>query len=187
MSVIDLKAGIDWTVIEDALAMKTDILLMQYIIALNLRVIGLKDNKGYNLIHLSVLAMKADAIHALVHYARDTQKEPREAIESWLNERSDKDKFTPLHFASFKGHFATIQALIDHGADPLLENDSGLNVLHLAAQGDAARSVYLFIKEKNIDINKRDHFGGTPLHWACHNNSEMALTFLLAWNPDINI
>jgi len=46
MSVIDLKAGIDWTVIEDALAMKTDILLMQYIIALNLRVIGLKDNKG---------------------------------------------------------------------------------------------------------------------------------------------
>jgi ankyrin repeat protein len=108
MSVINLGAGIDWSVIEDALAMKTDILLMQYLMALNLRLIDLKDKKGYNLLHLSVLAMKADVIHALVHYARDTQKEPREAIEAWLNERSIKDKFTPLHFASYKGHFATI-------------------------------------------------------------------------------
>lgn len=133
MSTVDLAAGIDWTVIEEALAMKTDILLMQYLMALNLRLIGLKDKRGYNLLHLAVLAMKADVIHALVHYARDTQKEPRDAIEEWLNERSDKDKFTPLHFASYKGHFATIQALIDHGADPLQENEFGLNVLHVAA------------------------------------------------------
>ena len=37
-----------------------------------------------------------------------------------------------------------------------------------------------------MDVNKKDYQGGTPLHWACHQNSEMALSYLLAWNPNIN-
>ncbi len=156
LSSVDLTKGIDWKIIEEAMTKKTDILLMQYLSALNKPLIELHDDRGYTLLHYAVLNLKADAIHALVHFARDTQKESREAIEAWLNQKTHKDKFTPLHFASYKGHFATIQALIDHGADPLQENEFGLNVLHVAAQGDAARSVYIFIKVKKMDLNKQD-------------------------------
>ena len=78
-------------------------------------------------------------------------------MEDWINQKSENNQFTPLHFAAFKGHFATIQALIDHGANLYIVNDYGLNILHVAAQGDAARSIYVFIKEKNMDINMRDH------------------------------
>lgn len=168
------------------MSQKHDIMLIQYLKALSLRVIQHVDDRGYTLIHYAVLKLKPDTVHALVHFARDTQGETSERLEAWLNQRTDEDKFTPLHFAAFKGHFATIQALIDHGADPLVENELGLNVLHVAAQGDAARSIYVFIKEKNVDINKQDFQGGTPLHWACNQNSEMALSYLLAWGPNLN-
>jgi ankyrin repeat protein len=57
----------------------------------------------------------------------------------------------------------------------------------VAAQGDAARSIYVFIKEKKIDINMQDRRGGSPLHWACHSNAEMALSYILALKPNINL
>lgn len=37
-----------------------------------------------------------------------------------------------------------------------------------------------------MDINVKDNQGGTPLHWACNTGSEMALSYLLAFKPNIN-
>lgn len=59
-------------------------------------------------------------------------------------------------------------------------------MLHVAAQGDAAVSLYLF-KELGLDINKKDFRDSTPLHWACYSQSEIALSYLLAWNPKLDI
>lgn len=90
------------------MTMKTDIFLMEYLSALSLPLLGLKCEKGYTLLHFAVLNMRPDTIHALVHYAKDTQNEPQDKVESWINQKSDVNFFTPLHFAAFKGHFATI-------------------------------------------------------------------------------
>ena len=38
-----------------------------------------------------------------------------------------------------------------------------------------------------MDINKQDKRGSTPLHWACYSQSEIALTYLLAWSPNLNL
>ena len=51
----------------------------------------------------------------------------------WLNGRTSEDKFTPLHFASFKGNVKAIESLINYGADVHLTNGFGLNMLHVAA------------------------------------------------------
>lgn len=59
-------------------------------------------------------------------------------------------------------------------------------MLHVAAQGDSASSLYLF-KDLKVNINKQDKRGSTPLHWACYSQSEIALSYLLAWGPDLNI
>lgn len=56
----------------------------------------------------------------------------------------------------------------------------GLNVLHIAAQGDQPLSLYYF-KSKHMDIYSKDKRLSTPLHWACFSNSEVALIYLLAW------
>jgi len=38
-----------------------------------------------------------------------------------------------------------------------------------------------------LDLNLRDQRGSTPLHWACYSHSEIALSYLLAWNPNLDI
>ena len=59
-------------------------------------------------------------------------------------------------------------------------------MMHVAAQGDCAATLYYF-KEKGVNIDKQDSRGSTPLHWACYSNSEVALSYLLAWSPNMSI
>lgn len=40
---------------------------------------------------------------------------------------------------------------------------------------------------KGLDINSKDKRGSTPLHWACYSQSETAIAYILAWNPDVNV
>jgi len=79
-----------------------------------------------------------------------------------------------------------VQTLIDLGADPFATNVFGLSMLHVAAQGDAAPSLYYF-KKLGLDLNARDKRGSTPLHWACYSSSEIALSYILAWSPEMNV
>ena len=67
------------------------------------------------------------------------------------------------------------------GADIYIRNAHGLNVLHIAAQGDQPISLYYFHKIKDIPIDTVDNRGSTALHWACFSSSELALIYILAW------
>tara|TARA_B110000285_G_scaffold232015_1_gene302105 strand:+ start:799 stop:1437 length:639 start_codon:yes stop_codon:yes gene_type:complete len=69
---------------------------------------------------------------------------------------------------------------MENGADMYAVNLYGLNVLHLAAQGDQPLSLYYF-KSQHMDLYAPDKRLSTPLHWACFSNSEIALIYLLAW------
>lgn len=42
-------------------------------------------------------------------------------------------------------------------------------------------------KELGLDLNAVDKRGSTPLLWACYSLSETALSYLLCWNPDLNV
>jgi len=77
--------------------------------------------------------------------------------------------------------------LISCGSDPRATNAFGLSMLHVAAQGDAANSLFFFKHHVGLDLNLQDERGSTPLHWACYSNSEIALSYILAWNPDLNL
>jgi palmitoyltransferase len=70
--------------------------------------------------------------------------------------------------------------LVDNGADILAKNQYGLNVMHIAAQGDQPISLFYF-KQLGVDLTSRDNRNSTPLHWACFQNSEIALIYLLGW------
>jgi len=39
---------------------------------------------------------------------------------------------------------------------------------------------------RGLDLNVPDKRGSTPLLWACYSQSETALTYLLAWNPNVD-
>ena len=60
-------------------------------------------------------------------------------------------------------------------------------MLHVAAQGDAATTLYLFWLI-GLDINATDNRGSTPLIWACYSQSQTAVEYILNFaGPDLNI
>jgi len=46
---------------------------------------------------------------------------------------TNKDAFTPLHFASYKGNLDAINTLLKNGADKDADTATKLNMLHVAA------------------------------------------------------
>lgn len=85
----------------------------------------------------------------------------------WINLKSSDEGWTALHYASFQGNLDAIHSLIENQADYKILNNNGLNMLHVAAQGDTAPPLYLF-KNLGLDLNAQDKRGSTPLHWACY-------------------
>ena len=63
----------------------------------------------------------------------------------------------------------------------------GLNVLHMASQGNNPNLIIYFKEKYNFSVKIPDSSGNLPLHWACYNSSEEAINFLLSFMDDINI
>jgi ankyrin repeat protein len=105
------------------------------------------------------------------------KKSVKLSIQSWVNE-ANNEGFSPIHYASYKGNVEMIRFLESLGASVELVTKVGLNVLHLAAQGDRMTSMIHFYDR--FDLNCIDAKNGTPLHWACYMGSENVVAFLLA-------
>jgi len=112
----------------------------------------------------------------------DAQKQ----IEKWVNQKSKRQGYTALHYSAFNGNLDILEKLIKYKADVEISNNRGLNVLHMAAQGNSP-NILIYFKEKfNMNIQSVDEICSTPLHWACYSGSESALNFLLSWDINLN-
>jgi ankyrin repeat protein len=110
----------------------------------------------------------------------------RNAIRDWVNLPSRGDEgFYPLHFASFHGNVKLIKLLVRCGANVFARNKQGINMMHVAAQGDQAFSLTYF-RNKGVSLTEKDGESSTPLHWACFAGSDTAIYYLLAWGVDVN-
>ena len=78
-----------------------------------------------------------------------------------------------------------IDLLLAAGADMYALNDQGINMLHVAAQGDSVYSIAFFLRNSFLGVNSVDKSGSTPLHWACNSHSHAVVRFLLAWGADV--
>ena len=84
---------------------------------------------------------------------REMQLERKNKLKAWIDKPSlGKDSFTALHFAAFHGNLSMIRLLVKHGAEINVVNKQGINMLHVAAQGDAPIAIAYFL-EKGISIN----------------------------------
>ena len=111
--------------------------------------------------------------------------EARKQIKKWVNEKSDQGH-TALHYASYRGNIEIIIKLIENGAEIEVCNNRGLNVLHMAAQGNQPGALVYFKEKFSMNIQSVDDLGSTPLHWGCYTGSEASVLFLLSWNTQVN-
>jgi len=83
-------------------------------------------------------------------------------------------KWTPLHFAAYKGHKDMLDELIKEGAIIDVDDNIGRSPLHWAAQGGHP-SVVTALIQKGANTDTVDAYGRSPLHVAASiGNGEVA-------------
>jgi ankyrin repeat protein len=149
-----VNQDIDWEYMERLLMQPSDKAFIEYLKPLRRgRITQIYDKKkGMTLVHYGALKGSGSKIEIIINAAVEQGSSEKE-LRIWLNKQSKKDKFTALHFASFKGNLKGIKILVKFGSDINMKNAYGLSMVHVAAQGDAAASLYYFHKYKNLDIN----------------------------------
>ena len=92
------------------------------------------DSRGYSLLHEATFQDSTKLVRVLIRHGRMTLKPPK--LSDWIDAKTHNDGFSALHFASFKGNPDSCELLIDNGADIYARNNFGINMVHVAAQGD---------------------------------------------------
>uniref|UniRef100_H2Z4W1 Uncharacterized protein n=1 Tax=Ciona savignyi TaxID=51511 RepID=H2Z4W1_CIOSA len=92
----------------------------------------------------------------------------------------------PLHIAVFQGSMGIVKALVEHGANVDIGQDSKIGTpLHLAAK-QGHREVTSYLLSKNADIISIDRNLNTPLHIAACYGYEPVAKVLLTHGAPVN-
>ena len=113
-------------------------------------------------------------------------KKPSEQLLAYINKKNSKG-YNALLYSAFRGNLEIFNKLMENGADISITNSSGLNALHLAAQGNFPNIIIFLIEKYGFDINSKDNKGNSALHWAVYSNSVQTVDYLIYYNIDINI
>ena len=91
----------------------------------------------------------------------------------------DKDGWTLLHHACYKGWFKVVKYLIEHKANPHHLNNYKSTPLHWAAFGGHIEIVKYLVNELGCDPNCENKRGNTPLQIACWKGKLKVIEFLV--------
>ncbi|KAM3142661.1 hypothetical protein pb186bvf_005320 [Paramecium bursaria] len=150
-------------------------LLQKEIIPLHL----IKNSKNFTVLHFTCCNNNLQLTETVINTCK---KEPN--FKEFINAQN-KEGFTPLHLASFKGNMTMIEILLQNGADHTITNFQKQTVLHLSVQGDHVRTSYYWLC-KGIHIDVEDKLGQTPLILAAIFGSHQMVNFLLPWGASID-
>ena len=121
----------------------------------------------------------------LIDYLRNKIKSTTEFLD-YLNLRNAKG-YDALLYAAYRGNYSIFQKLLDNGAYLNSTNITGLNALHLAAQGNCLNIISALMEKYIFNINSQDINGNSALHWAVYFNNQQCIDYLLYYNIDLNL
>ncbi len=93
----------------------------------------------------------------------------------------NNDGETPIYYAVRRGNLRILSYLLKKGSS---FND---DLLHVAVWHGNLEVIKFLIDELKIDINARNKYGETPLHYAAKTNNEQLITYLLNRGANPNI
>jgi len=90
----------------------------------------------------------------------------------------NKNGWTVLMMAAWRGDSKAVQALLDKGADVNEKNKHGWTVLMMAAWRGDSKTVQALL-DKGADVNEKDIYGTTALMMAAENGHTETVQVLL--------
>lgn len=163
-----------------------------------------RDCKGYTPLVIAITNRDASVLDVLLQAGADPEigdnledtplihavlSKNDHALNALLN-RVDVNKpgaggETALSVAASLGNVATVQTLLDAGADPLRLDDAGRTMLHAAVCSGMLDIIEIFLNAQ-VDPDKPDHNDATALHAALHYGHANACQALLDRGADPN-
>lgn len=102
-----------------------------------------------------------------------------------VNAKGGESVATPAMWAAQRCNYYIVYLLLQRGADPLLTDVQGYNILHLATiDGNAFLLVLLLHQEIPVDVADRQ--GHTGLMWAAYKGYPACVDLFLRWGANAN-
>ena len=92
----------------------------------------------------------------------------------------DKHKYTALHYACVQNNFEMVKYLLEHGCNPNLKNDDGVQPCFYTTSEDIIK----YIAKINEDKLPVDSYGRTLLHYSAYINSPKLIKYFISLNMD---
>ena len=92
---------------------------------------------------------------------------------------------TPAMWAAQRCNYYIVHLLLQHGADPLLTDAQGYNILHLATF-DGNVFLLILLLHQNITIDAPDPQGHTCLMWAAYKGYPACVDLFLRWGASVS-
>lgn len=104
---------------------------------------------------------------------------------SEVNAKGGESVATPAMWAAQRCHYYVVHLLLQYGADPLITDVMGYNILHLATF-DGNVFLLVLLLHQNISIDVRDTQDHTPLMWAAYKGFPACVDLFLRWGADVH-
>ncbi|CAD8115795.1 unnamed protein product [Paramecium sonneborni] len=151
---------------------------------LNIPIHKFQTQKQFTVLHLACLHNNKKLTELTLTYCRNSNLINQTQMMEFINIQN-KDGFTPLHMASFKGNLEIIKLLLQIGANVNIQTNTGLSVLHMSVQGDHIKTSLFWINQ-NIPIDILDYNHQTPLICASFLGCQQMVNFLIPWGAKLN-
>lgn len=102
-----------------------------------------------------------------------------------VNKKGGESVATPAMWAAQRCHYYVVYLLLQHGADPLITDVQGYNILHLATfEGNVFLLILLL--HQGIPVDTTDSHGHTSLMWAAYKGYPACVDLFLRWEADVH-
>ena len=115
------------------------------------------------------------------------KSENEKIFKDFINAKTDGDRQTALHYASFRGNMKIIKLLISNHAEINSLTTTGYNMIHKAAMGNKPSAIIYYNLKYNMNLEETDENQMNALHLAVRNSMENSVIFLLALGLNPNL
>ncbi|WPG99416.1 Hypothetical protein R9X50_00223000 [Acrodontium crateriforme] len=104
-----------------------------------------------------------------------------------VNARGGDAQATPVLWASKRCHLQVVSLLLANGADPLIRDDSGYNLLHSATLDGNVYQLILLLHQPDLPVDVLDTQGHSSLMWAAYKGFPACVDVLLRSGADVHL